>query len=390
MPNVRTYLEYNNPLAIIYRSGTSDDPFIPKSDSMPVINNLITLLEVPSQAHGVQITGFTEITEDKYKQTYYIGENEFLVNYSIGNIQFNPVHDGKTITCNYMSRGLIMYPASRIYTLAKENPDIVVTLQDYIDTLSTYQNILNLKLDEINQAITRSIETTNDANAAIDNANTATKNAQDATEAALDAAATTYTIRKPPVNEYSDLATVYPNPENGWQVTLNTTGDIYRFNGSSGQWELVGNLIGGAIPYVSAEYDGILKKEDYKNFVTRPAFFSIQKIISKGVQPVGYFRMPSDGKILNVEAYCTEVGLINETEIAIDRISKADFENSGNWDNIFSQNLIIEPNTQISSLGIIADTAAFKDDLFRVNVSQYDDSVRGISIIMTINTTFTN
>jgi len=389
MPNLRTYLEYNNPLAIIYRTGSTDDPFVPRINSMPVINNLITLLEVPSEAHGVQIAGFTEITRDKYDRTLFIGENEFLVNYSIGNIQFNPIHDGKTFTCSFMSRGLIMYPASRIYTLARENPDIVVTLQDYIDSLNNYQNVINLKLDEINKAITRSIETTNDANAAIDNANIATKDAKDATNAALEAARTTYTIRKPPVDEYKDLATTYPKPENGWQVTLNTTGDIYRFNGYSGQWELVGNLIGGAIPYASEVSDGIIKKEDYKNFVTRPAFFSVQKVLSQGVQPVGFFRMPSDGQILAVEAYCTEVGLVNSTEISIDRISRYDLENGGSWDNIFSKNLIISPRSPISTGGTIADKIAMKDDLFRVNISQYDDAVRGISIVMTINTTYT-
>lgn len=388
MPNLRTYLEYNNALAIIYRSGTADDPFVPRTNSLPVINNLITLLEVPSEAHGVQIAGFSEITKDKYDRTLFIGENEFLVNYSIGNIQFNPIHDGKTFTCTFMSRGLIMYPASRIYTLARENPDVVVTLQDYIDSLNNYQNTLNLKLDEINKAIERSIETTNDANAAIDNANEATRNAKHATDAAYEAAATTIVYRKEAVDTYEDLFTTYPNPQNGWQVILNNTGDIYRFDGvNSNQWEYIGNLIGD-IPMVSEESDGLLKKEDYKKFVTRPAFFSIQKVLAQGVQPLGYFVMPSDGEILKVEAYCTNTGLINPTEITIDRISDNDFNNDGNWDNIFSQNLIIPPQAKKATGGVIEDKLAHEGDKFRISISQYDDSIRGIAVVMTINTTY--
>src|SRR5690625_1024258 len=123
---LQQYLQYNDPLTIIWRRGTPDDPYVDKLDSLPVINNQITLLEIPSQSHKVQISGYTEIDPITYNYNKKkLESDEFLVDYQNGNIQFNPSEDGKTLLCSYKGRGLILYPASRIYGMVSRNPDVV-------------------------------------------------------------------------------------------------------------------------------------------------------------------------------------------------------------------------------------------------------------------------
>ncbi len=365
------------------------ESFVSRSDNLPVINGIVTLIEIPSYEQRVQVSGFTEVLMENFIKSKFIEPNEFVVDYSSGIVQFHPDNEGKTFAFIYYGKGVRLIAASRVYAMVQKNPDIVTTLQDYIDTLVQFNSDLTVKLTEINNAITLAQQATQDTNLATDNSVIATQNANEAAQTALDAASTTVVIRKPPVSKLEYLETTYPEPENGWQVIINDTGDFYRFDGvNSGQWELVGNIIGG-LTYVSETSDGILRKEDYGVFIERTAFFSLPKILSQGVQSIGFFKMPSDGEIMKVEAFCTEVGLNHETEISIDRISKDDLVTEGHWDNIFSQNLILNKNELLAIGGVVSDTDAMKDDLFRINVSQFDGDIRGITITMTIKISYT-
>ncbi|MFF2090188.1 hypothetical protein [Paenibacillus sp. NPDC058174] len=386
MASLQTFLEYNDPLLIVHRAGTPDDPFKQRTDSLPVINNVITLFEVPSELHKVQIHGLTEISMDRYRNLVHLNDNEFLVNYSNGSIQFHPSHEGKTFACSYYGRGLISYPASRIYAMVQRKPDIVVTLQDYINELQSINYNLDLKIIEVNQVIQNAIQATTDSNVATDNAKAATEKTEKATIAAIEAANSAIVIRKDPVDTYKDLATVYPEPENGWQVTINTTGDIYRYSGHSGTWELVGNYLGGTIPFASETSDGLLHKEDYQNFIVRSMFFSIPKVLSQGVQTIGLGKIPFDGQLIKAQAYCVEKGLLDRTEISIEKISEQDFVSSGIWDNIFKTNINIPAGEHSSSGGVIEDTICTKGDLFRINISQFDNSIKGITVQLDIKT----
>lgn len=387
MPSLQTNLEYNDKSIIIWRKGTTDDPYKPRTDSLPVINGLITLLEIPSDIHKVHISGFTEVAHELYKRKVALEENEFLVDYANGSIQFHPVHEGTTFVSSYLGKGKILYPASRIYAMVQRNPDIVVTLQDYIDSLESLSLELNLKLSEINSAISDAVQAATAATIAADNAADAASNADQAAQAALDAAASTIAIRQESVDEFDDLLIAYPNPENGWQVTLNTTGDVYRYDGVvSHQWINIGNLLGGTIPYVSENSDGLLYKEDYRNFVLRRLFFTIPKVLSQGVQTIGLGSIPFNGELVRAHAYCVESGISNQTEIAIEKISESDLDGSGIWDNIFSQNLVLPAGELTSIGGTIADTAGNKGDIYRINISQFDNSIKGITIQLDINT----
>ena len=119
-------------------------------------------------------------------------------------------------------------------------------------------NLANEKAGLAVTATTNAVTATNNANLATENANTATSNANTATTNANNAASNandkavlanmaatnandvatqleteTLKIFKPAVATYSDLLTTYPNPENGWTVTVNGESPVvsYRYNG---------------------------------------------------------------------------------------------------------------------------------------------------------------
>lgn len=380
MAELQTYLEHNDPNMIIWRKGTPEDPYKPRSDSLPVINNQITLLEIPSYTDKVRIAGFVEVSQELFKKKTYLDEHEFLVNYANGNVQFHPSQEGRSLLCTYKGKGLIMYPASRIYAMVSKNPDIVVTLQDYVDGLKLYTENLDVMLLQINQAIENAVNATDQANQATDNAQAAATNANQAAQEAYQAAESTIVIRKDPVNAYDDLAIVYPNPENGWEVTIQTTGDFYRYDGVySHTWQLVGNYLGGSIPYVSETSDGLLRQEKYRDFITRTIIFHFPQITNAGIQST-VVQFPFDGEIVNVSAFCLESGITAPLEISVEQISSADFDAGGSWSNIFSTNALIHPGEKKGTPPIIYNPQVSKGDYFRIYTVQLDNSFRGITI----------
>lgn len=386
--DLKTYLEYVDPNITLWRRGTPDDPYRPRTDSLPVINGIVTLLEIPSETHKVQVPGFTEISRETFKKKARLEKNEIYVDYSMGIVQFNPVHEGKTFTFTYHGKGLVLIPASRVYAMVQRSPDIVITLQDYIDELKKYTKNLDVKLIEINNTINNAIQAINNANLAADNANQAAQNANKAAETAYRAADSTLVIWKDPVDTFEDLEIVYPNPENGWQVTINTTGDIYRYDGVfSHQWQKVGNFLGGSIPYVSEESDGLLTKEDYRIFVKRNVIFQFPRILSLGIQNA-IIQFPFDGEIMGVSSFCIESGVASYFEATVEKISQNDFLTGGVWDNIFSQNIII-PAGQLRGLDpVVADVNVSKGDYFRVNVLSMDSNIKGVTIQIDIKTKY--
>ncbi|MEK5036288.1 hypothetical protein MKY96_33085 [Paenibacillus sp. FSL R7-0302] len=140
---MNTYLQYNDPIRIQFRSGTASDPYVSLNESQKIINNVITLQEIPDEFTHVNIAGYTEGYNDVPTSA-----GEFVVNYTNGLITFHPTQEGKTVTASYKGRGFIKYPAERIYAHGS-NPDVTITLQDMID-----QGIEGLKgLEQLTTAL---------------------------------------------------------------------------------------------------------------------------------------------------------------------------------------------------------------------------------------------
>lgn len=112
---------------IVWRSGTHDDPYVDRSDVLKIINGTVILHEIPDDFNHVFIDGYSEVFKEAPLS------NQFVVDYQNGYIFFNASEEGKTITANYKGKGVVLYPAQRIY-IQNENPEITISLQEVIDT----------------------------------------------------------------------------------------------------------------------------------------------------------------------------------------------------------------------------------------------------------------
>lgn len=65
---------------------------------------------------------------------------------------------------------------------------------------------------------------------------------------------------KESVATFADIATTYPDPQDGWTVNVNDTDYTYRFNGT--KWIAVS---ANAIPKATSQVDGLMAKEDKTN-----------------------------------------------------------------------------------------------------------------------------
>ena len=66
---------------------------------------------------------------------------------------------------------------------------------------------------------------------------------------------------KEAVDTFSDIATTYPNPDDGWTVNVKDTDYTYRYNGS--EWVAIS---ANAIPKATDNVDGLLSKEDHAKY----------------------------------------------------------------------------------------------------------------------------
>ena len=66
---------------------------------------------------------------------------------------------------------------------------------------------------------------------------------------------------KEAVDAYSNIATTYPNPEDGWTVNVKDTNYTYRYNGD--EWVPIS---ANAIPKATNDVDGLLPKEDHAKY----------------------------------------------------------------------------------------------------------------------------
>jgi hypothetical protein len=139
--------DYTQNIRYLLRKGTSDDPFVPIVENIVIKNNKAQLTEVPNYTQHVTIPSYYEVFKTTYNSTFILNNNEFWVDYNIGVIYFNSSEEGKTINnVSYNGTGRILYPSDRIF-LQNDNPNVIETLQDFIDNAlqrtSDFDSILN-------------------------------------------------------------------------------------------------------------------------------------------------------------------------------------------------------------------------------------------------------
>lgn len=384
MPELYTHLQYNDPMTIIARSGTSSDPFINRTDSLPVINGLITLLELPSVTDKVLISGLTEIDQEVYENRPYLEPNEFLVHYGMGVIQFHELQEGKTHLCRYKGRGLIMYPASRIYAMVTRHPDVVITLQDYIDQIQDKINENQIALERIEQAIKDSKDQTELAKFATDNANTAADDANLAASKAMDAYATTRLVFKPPVEDMYKLVDTYPNPEVGWTVQTYKDGKRYRYNGN--QWIEI-DIFGSNLQPVNEFKDGLMSVAEHLKLKDIPlevqdrvvVFCKESDVFAEILNVPAPF--PFNGEIVDIRGFC---GTHGDTETEIDIEKTRDLKN---WTSILDKKIHFKANERFDDQTLAVKTKTVNaGDLFRLNVTKAGVNFQDMTIHLIIRT----
>ncbi|MBN3522252.1 hypothetical protein [Paenibacillus apiarius] len=382
MPEIKTCLELNDPVTTIWRSGTPDDPYKDRMDSLPIINNQMTLLEIPSHGHKVMIEGFTEIDQERFTNRSTLAPDEFLVNYSNGIVQFHPAHEGTTLLCKYKGKGLILYPASRIYAMVSRSPDVVQTLQDIIDEMLRRLQETNTAIADLKQVIVNAETATHAANLASDNANQAADDAKLATEKALHAYNTTTLVFKPPVADMKELLDTYPYPQVGWTVQTYKDGMRYRFDGKS--WIPI-DMFGQNIQAVSEHADGLMSIAEHVKLKSIPLdvkdrviVFCLPSYLFQGVQSV-IAKFPFQGEIVSVEAICGVPG-DSDTEIQIEKT--ADLVH---WSSILSHNLHFKPHQFVDDrTSAVSSSSVNAGDMFRLNVVKQGGNIQNVTVEMVV------
>lgn len=395
-PKLKEYLSYNNPNVGVIRSGEVGDEYVNRNDYLPVINGMITLLEIPSERFGVKIEGFTEIDKRYYENKKYLAENEILVNYPSGVVMFNKVHEGKSFMLNYEGRGVILLSADRVYMMYQKEPSVLVTLSDFANDIKSNLKLLRERIKKYEEVAEYTLNIAEQAKVATDQAIDATGEAKKATQEAINAALSTIMLYEDPIPTFDDLETIYPNPKNGFRVLILSTGDVYRYDGVySKSWQLIDNLTKYLIPTVTEEYDGILSKEDYRKFQSKPFQFIFQKLTNGGVQD-NIAQAPYDGWLNKCYVIMNNNQADTDIEIGIEMITLENFkilhdgideDDEGNpiiktqWTNIFSENIILKPN-QFYAEGVIdiPYQNVEKGTLYRVNFKQFDNKMGGITV----------
>lgn len=151
-------LKYFDSIRHLLRSGKVDDPYVLKFTKGKVINGKTILDEIPDAMYKVRVTGYIEITKEEYYKTKNIPSNKFYVEYDNGVIYFNPSENGKILDIEYKGRGVLQFPAERIY-VHSPNPWAVDNLQEFIDLIyEKTQNIIDIANTFTNYVTTKTQE----------------------------------------------------------------------------------------------------------------------------------------------------------------------------------------------------------------------------------------
>lgn len=395
----RLYDQYNDSMRILWRNNTQDDPYIDKTESLKIINNRIVLSEIPAEFHRVMINGYTEVDQRKPGSKKIPDVNDFIVNYSNGVINFHPSQEGKIVNAVYKGRGMIQYPASRIWA-HYPNPDVVMNLQEIIELsrqrveeiiVATEQAVraadnANIAAEGANIAKDKAIQAADAAVSAANTAIDASRRADDSAKFANDAALTTRLIWLEPVPTYDDIFTTYPNPEIGSTTMVLENGARYRYEGNN-TWRQIDNYTRGSIPLASPVIDGLMSKEDYSLTHDKLKFktigFSIPLFTSSGVQKL-ILESPVRGTLRQIRAICSKPCTTISTELYIEKINSMQFEEQFEWEKISTSPLSFPigsyrafvPETEITEIDV--------GDVFRINVLSFDPAMEGIMIALDI------
>ncbi|MDD1502587.1 hypothetical protein PVA17_07375 [Lysinibacillus sp. CNPSo 3705] len=369
------YLEFKNPIHIVWRKGTANDPFIDRLDIARVVNQRVFLLEIPDQMYKVRITGMFEINYEAFIKKS-IDKNEFYVDYTNGFVYFHTSREAETISINYKGRGLILYPSTRI--VHYDGTDSTETLHEIIEKSKSQVQELIDRTDSYEEYLKRLVIAINNSNHATDQALIATQKAKDATELVKDAYETTVLIYQPYVNTYDDIAKKFPYPEVGWTTQVFDTGIRYRWNGKD--WVPI-DALGGNVPLANEVINGLMSKEQYiklkgiTKFVNEKTIvFIIPKDILQGIQDP-HVVFDWNGEITEIKASVSSKGS-QPTPIQIQKSA-----NFNDWVDITDNPVMIVADNYLDNKAhTLTETKIQKGDIFRLHIPSFSVDAQNLSV----------
>lgn len=387
--------QYLDPIHIVWRDGSTSDPYVEKTEYLKVVNQTIVLNEIPDKVFRVRIQGLVEVNADSIKVSALVA-NQFSVNYATGVIQVHKDMEGKTLNVFYKGRGFIQYPSDRIYHQDKFN-NVILTLNDIIDKSLESVESLNIKVDskiadykEIRDVVVQKIS---EAILATENSIQATDKTDIATKKALDAYNTTRLVFLKYVDTFDEVGIKYPSPQVGWTVQVYDTGIRYRYDGI--EWLPI-DLFGGNLQPATELKDGLMSKEHLTKLIKVGKDLDeleevVDKLGSKPQEKVIVFcypylnagansiiaRFPFTGDIKSIKAICSKVPSDVFTEIDIEKSTDMLI-----WDSILDDSFVTFDLSSNFDNGnhVVLKSGVEADDLFRINVKTLSTTIEGVTI----------
>ena len=120
--------EYRDPIVSQWESSGGVKYSKPISNEPHVVTGgMFALVGLPDLQARVQIENMVEIGfKDKITEAI-----QFKVDYTNGYVFVHSDKEGLTLNVNYASRGVSMYPASRIWTKVNDSGDVMETMGDW-------------------------------------------------------------------------------------------------------------------------------------------------------------------------------------------------------------------------------------------------------------------
>jgi cytoskeletal protein CcmA (bactofilin family) len=118
------------------------DTAVELNESLEVFNSRVVLTEIPDTFMKVYLSGYVEIEESKLPK-----QGEYVVDYKTGIVTMGgSVPDNTIVNASYYGRGIIQYPAERIYS-HNPSPEVAGSLQRILDRGEEAITELNVTAD---------------------------------------------------------------------------------------------------------------------------------------------------------------------------------------------------------------------------------------------------
>jgi len=144
---------YSEPIMIDWiTDGDGNKVSLPvNNEQKQVVSGRITLDYLPDSFYRVTAVSAPLNSEIEIDEQI-LSTAQYKVDYNTGCIFIHPDLEGDTLTFNYYKKGVIKYPASRIYT-QRNGGYITETVQDNLEELYNEFDNVDDKLDEFNDTL---------------------------------------------------------------------------------------------------------------------------------------------------------------------------------------------------------------------------------------------